>query len=89
MVYEDPTPTRHYDLTQDVILDQNKNPIFRGSPEEVKKTLQAASPDYQDLVMVFEHRFVKIMSVTEYLSIVDLDTNNVEFAPLPKRKWNQ
>ncbi|QAY17195.1 hypothetical protein SEA_MADAMATO_77 [Streptomyces phage Madamato] len=89
MVHEDPTPTRHYDLTGDVILGRNMQAIFQGSPSEVKATLQEIPSEYQDMLSVFEHRFVNIMTVAEYLAIVDLDTNNVEFAPMPKRKWNQ
>jgi len=88
--HEDPRPTKHYDLTQDAILDMSVSRVlFRGSPEEIKKTLEEASVEYRDQVKIFEHRFVKIMTALEYLSVVDIQTNNTEFAPLPKRKWNQ
>lgn len=89
-MYVDPTPTKidGPNLREDVILDVDMMPIFKGSPEEVKSMVQSYSPDYQDLVKIFSGRYVKVMSVTEYLDVVDLP-ENCEFLPLPKRKWNQ
>lgn len=92
MVYEDPTPTR-LDLPkrgEDVILDADMNPIFKGSPEEVADMVRSYSPDYQDLVTVFRGQVTRIMSVTEYLSLISLEDEILNLdTPLPKRKWNQ
>lgn len=91
MVYEDPTPTR-LDLPkrgEDVILDADMNPIFKGSPEEVVDMVRSYSPDYQDLVQIFRGQVTRIMTVDEYLQTMDLLSETLtDIPPLPKRPWN-
>ncbi|ASU03985.1 hypothetical protein SEA_FRODOSWAGGINS_75 [Streptomyces phage FrodoSwaggins] len=89
MVYEDPTPTRHYDLTKDRILDSSMKEIFSGTPEEVRDTLESSSEEYRDMVSVFSAKHVMVVPVEGYFRLLDLekyDPTNVP--PLPERKWN-
>lgn len=88
MVYEDPTPTR-LDLPkrgEDVILDHDHNPIFKGSPEEVVDMVRSYSPEYQNLVTVFSGKITKIMTVTEYLAVYDVESQLIDTPP-PDKKW--
>lgn len=70
--YVDPTPTTidGPNLNYDTVLDPKAQPVHSDDPEKVKAWLAEHADQITDDYMVFVGKYVRIMSVLEYTSLV-------------------